>query len=1351
VRWNDCVSSQATSASIVSDEDSVTYAELQNLGGLIATHLASRVQVTTDKFAAIYLHRSVQFFACVNGILRCGMAYIPLNTEDSGTRIERILSSAKPLFVFVSKKFSMNVDINPIDISTILQHGQKVNFDDPKISSRSLCYTIFTSGTTGTPKGVLIEHIGVNNMIDETIRLLSLTRNDRVLQFYNLAFDGSVYEYLPTFAIGALVVLWSSPIENLQTALVKHRVTIFTSTTSILRLLDPKMFPDLRAVGQAGEKLTTDIVSKWATDERRLHDCYGPTEASVFVTLQHFSFPTEDITLGPPLKNCNLYVLDNNGENVTIGAEGELHIGGICLARGYLGDEEKTRTKFFNHNRLGRIYATGDLAQVTEKKEFKILGRADNQFKINGFRVDCGEIEHAVLQCPGVNTCVVTYRDKQLIAYVQWSVKVTSRDLELGLSHVIKFNLKTQIPSYMIPHTIHSVEEIPLTLTGKVDYRALPKVHKTAKQRLPTMLGEFLCITNKHKTTCTISLDISTLVQNNRLTDIYVYQLNLSKLPLSARMEPVSNDLRTWSLSNLDLNQLFWNLVGKLDYWDSSDVYEQGWLLQCMSRFKRLKTNQLGLCFESGQCIIFFDVLDKSHILFYIELERQVMQDVHASFGRDIIICKVSNIPTLQSGETDAHHMLKVLAWLRLRYLCLSDLQQRKIYFMHLDIFSKLMPIELTRMYERQIVYGNHLIVHYDFIKDLYKIGVCFEDKHLELCIDNTRMQQVIMDATELHAQRARNPSELLFASGPPPSDEMNNSITEDYDKLQASHLDMLATYFDRSDIMTDTKLSSLLHNSLDMFSFHTWLSNKKGIKISPDKLPEYSVKEVLMQMNSSFQNETELDTCKEKSTSNIVQSACAVSNQNGIMFQCNLCIFVHLLQLMFKLLYNSVLAKLTGTEIISVHISSCTLCASQQTTLLTHQDLSCLLVNELIHVNLENFNRNDFIIALQKSLLHFPFINSRFNIKQCEDDRAMWYLQGIQKESAIVTVQHKAHIWHTAFEFVLLFMQRVYVYWFVRLVHTFRLQDNYLFRKICMYQVLFDDTIKIHVTKQGRESALIKFMISHALGDAWTHASFISYFMKCYESSLHNRSALHTANTPEVSPSLRFKALCDQKNLQNLQSVCATHEDHFITKTKNDLCEVPFTLYKLNTLLGSCTTPPSYAQYHIDFSLELAKECQHDDCLKADRLFQVAVVARATAQYKNHAISCRITTRLFLHTQGNFVESFTTTVTPKQSLMQIYAAICKSKKHFDSLLSGDQLHGERSEGATSSVVHPEVEFNTFETRWGYAHISPFVGRVSKPSLAKNEHDFFCNISGGVLLDFSSTSQSFFLYYDTLF
>ncbi len=352
-----------------------------------------------------------------------------------------------------------------------------------------LCYVVYTSGSTGGPRGVAVEHGGVANMARELARVFGLQRGTRVLQFANWAWDAAAGEILPALAAGGTVVVAGDTVrhggEPLATLLRRHRVQVATLTPSLLSALPEADLPDLRTVVAVGEPCPAELVGRWARGRRFLNG-YGPTEATVAVSVGRCG-PGEPVTIGQPLPGVRVRVLDSQGQPVVPGEPGELVVGGAGVARGYVrdpGPDGHLVIEPFPHDGDTRWYHTGDLVSQRPDGQLVHHGRLDDQVKVRGHRVELAEVEHGLRQHPGVRACAAITTGGRLVAHV-----VATPGVSVGQ---VLAAAAGWLPDFMVPDEVRLVDALPLNANGKLDRRALAAAPPRVRSRVDGLLAEVL-------------------------------------------------------------------------------------------------------------------------------------------------------------------------------------------------------------------------------------------------------------------------------------------------------------------------------------------------------------------------------------------------------------------------------------------------------------------------------------------------------------------------------------------------------------------------------------------------------------------------------------------------------------------------------------------------------------------------------------------------------------------------------------------------------------------------------------------------------------------------------------------
>jgi amino acid adenylation domain-containing protein len=349
------------------------------------------------------------------------------------------------------------------------------------VTPDNLAYVIYTSGSTGKPKGTMLRHRGLCNLTDVQRRAFDIREQSRILQFSPLSFDASVWETFMALRNGATLCL--APQETLASGhdlvrlMDEEDVTNVTLPPSMLAVMPREELPDLETIISAGEACTADLVAQWASG-RDFFNAYGPTETTVCASMyccdEHDS---QNPPIGGPIDNAQLYILDQALQPVPVGVPGELLVGGVSLARGYLKRPALTAEHFIPHPFAdepgARLYRTGDLVRYRPDGNIEFLGRVDHQVKVRGFRIELGEIETKLAQHPDVQDGAVVAQgdgleEKRLIGYV-----VPKNEVEPTSGELRDF-LRQTLPEYMVPSAFVTLEALPLSPSGKVDRGALP-------------------------------------------------------------------------------------------------------------------------------------------------------------------------------------------------------------------------------------------------------------------------------------------------------------------------------------------------------------------------------------------------------------------------------------------------------------------------------------------------------------------------------------------------------------------------------------------------------------------------------------------------------------------------------------------------------------------------------------------------------------------------------------------------------------------------------------------------------------------------------------------------------------
>ncbi|MBH3408931.1 amino acid adenylation domain-containing protein [Pseudomonas glycinae] len=469
-------------------EQQLTYRQLNEQANRLAHHLREQ-GVQPDSRVAICVERSLDLVIGLLGILKAGGAYVPLDPDYPLERLHYMLQDSAPVAVLVhdaTRNLLGEPGVPVIDFDRCTWQDASIeNLHIPGLSAANLAYMIYTSGSTGTPKGVMIEHRGLCNLVHWGSQISPPRTHGALLQKAPFSFDGSVWEFFWPLTVGMRLVLARPGGHRepayLAQAIGEQQISVVKFVPALLQqfleLDEVSQCTTLTDVFCGGGELTAALAQAvrkklpWV----RLHNVYGPTEATVdssaWTLEPYMPIPDSALPIGRAICNTRLYVLDAHDQPVPFGVSGHLHIGGVGVARGYLGLPQMQAERFIESPFVAgdRLYRTGDLVRYRADGNLEFLGRNDFQIKLRGLRLEPGEIEARLIEHPAVREAVVLVRDERLVAYFTVREGFDVPRIETLRAHVLD-----RLPEYMVPGAYVKLDALPLTPNGKVDRKALP-------------------------------------------------------------------------------------------------------------------------------------------------------------------------------------------------------------------------------------------------------------------------------------------------------------------------------------------------------------------------------------------------------------------------------------------------------------------------------------------------------------------------------------------------------------------------------------------------------------------------------------------------------------------------------------------------------------------------------------------------------------------------------------------------------------------------------------------------------------------------------------------------------------
>jgi amino acid adenylation domain-containing protein len=479
---------RGSETAVVTDGGSITYGQLNARANQLARHLTA-MDVGPEVAVGVLLERNVDLYVAMLGIMKAGGVYVPLDPLYPLERLRHMASDAC-LHVLLTGEKTRDLAVEGLwevfdmqEQCDVLAAHSVVDVPS-RLSGENLAYIMYTSGSTGQPKGVCISHRALANQLHWVVQAFALNTSDRFLHKASICFDSSMEEILAPLICGAQLIAarphGEYEVAYLAELIERQAVTCIDLAPSLLDALmdmsSPQAWRSIRLVISGGEVLKPELAARFAAKYPAiLLNTYGPTEATIQAAWTNELGGNERLAIGRPVANTQLYVLDASMHPVPVGAHGQLYIGGAGIARGYLHRAAATAEKFVPNpfGRCGeRLYRTGDQVRWRENGQLEFIGRVDHQVKLRGYRIELSEIEQAIEAHPHVGNAVVVLREDQpglpqLAAYVVADTSISFPDL--------RDSLLNRLPRHMVPALWTRLAQLPLNVNGKIDRKRLPK------------------------------------------------------------------------------------------------------------------------------------------------------------------------------------------------------------------------------------------------------------------------------------------------------------------------------------------------------------------------------------------------------------------------------------------------------------------------------------------------------------------------------------------------------------------------------------------------------------------------------------------------------------------------------------------------------------------------------------------------------------------------------------------------------------------------------------------------------------------------------------------------------------
>jgi amino acid adenylation domain-containing protein len=471
------------SIAVCCDQAKITYLSLRSAANDLASRLVATYGIKPGDVIAIMLPANEQLIVALLAVLKACAIYLPVDPTLPEERSAFMIANSNVKLVITESRifFAMPGFATP---ALLIDHQEKnelpVSINLPFLNGNDSAYIIYTSGTTGNPKGAVIEHQSLVNMVAEQIRLFGIKPSDKVLQFASISFDASISEFFMALCSGAMLIMFDRQLAKDNVKFIEFLrvagISVITLPPSYISVLSWKELVFLRAIISAGERLHTES-ALYLSQYLDFFNAYGPSEYTVCATINKIKpgmSALEAESLGSPIGNTTIFILDADLQILPPGTTGEICIAGAGTSKGYIGLPELTSEKFIS-DRLGneqvdRFYRTGDLGLITSDGKISYHGRIDEQVKIRGYRIEPGEIEQVIVASRLVKQSAVIIKGddlsgKRLVAFI---IPEASFDNAALLTFV-----SNRLPEYMQPASYVILDEMPVTNSGKIDKNAL--------------------------------------------------------------------------------------------------------------------------------------------------------------------------------------------------------------------------------------------------------------------------------------------------------------------------------------------------------------------------------------------------------------------------------------------------------------------------------------------------------------------------------------------------------------------------------------------------------------------------------------------------------------------------------------------------------------------------------------------------------------------------------------------------------------------------------------------------------------------------------------------------------------